>query len=655
MLLQCSCSLRRSVSVVFSCLYAFLLCASSANSAEQADNAKQPPNIVYIMSDELAYYELSHMGNERIRTPNMDKMASEGIRFTQALAAAPVCGPLRACMMTGKHMGHCSVRDNPGGTPLRAGEATIASMLKDRGYATGGYGKWGAGGRGSTGVPEDHGFDDFFGYYDQVHAHSFYPPYLVHNSKEVPLAGNDGGRSGETYANYEIMKRGLDFIRENKNRPFFCYFPITPPHGMYDIPADDPAFDAYKDDEWFNDPKIAQDVKNYAAMVTMVDNDLQTILDLLRDLKLEDNTIVFFTGDNGGQDRFRSKEYPRGYFGPNLNPRTGVEFRGGKGNLYEGGLRIPYLVRWPGKIKPNTVSDLLFSQVDVFPTLAELADAKAPEDLDGISILTELVGEEATGHKQEQHDFLYWEYGNQTAVRMGQWKAIRARKDGDWALYDLSSDVSETKDLAGQHPEVLNKMVAHADASHEPWQAGTFFTKELQDRDRAAKFGSKGNPNGTSGKVNTIKAKNLIPAKQIKVLRFSSQNESNGKLAVNAVDGNPRSLWHSRFDSGVAAPPHELVFDLGGTYDITGFRYLARQDNGWNGAFAKAEFTVSDSAEDFGDPTVIAEFKKTKKSQAADCPNPVRGRYVRVRSMKEVNGSQWGSAAEIGIVGKKAK
>ena len=148
--------------------------------------------------------------------------------------------------MTGKHMGHCSVRDNPGGTPLRAGEATIASMLKKRGYATGGFGKWGAGGRGSTGVPEEHGFDDFFGYYDQVHAHSFYPPYLIHNSKEVPLAGNDGGRSGQTYSNYEIMKRGLDFIKESKDHPFFCYFPITPPHGMYDIPADDPAFDAYK-------------------------------------------------------------------------------------------------------------------------------------------------------------------------------------------------------------------------------------------------------------------------------------------------------------------------------------------------------------------------------------------------------------------------
>ena len=528
-------------------------------------------------------------------------------------------------------------------------------MLKKRGYATGGFGKWGAGGRGSTGVPEEHGFDEFFGYYDQVHAHSFYPPYLIHNSKEVPLAGNDGGRSGKTYSNYEIMKRGLDFIRENRDRPFFCYFPITPPHGMYDIPSDDAAFEAYKDDEWFNDPKIAQDVKNYAAMVTMVDNDLQTILDLLRDLKLEENTIVFFTGDNGGQDRFRSKEHPRGYFGPNLNPRTGVEFRGGKGNLYEGGLRIPYLVRWPGKIEANTVSDLLFSQVDVFPTLAELSGAKAPDDLDGMSILTELVGEKATGHKQQQHEFLYWEYANQTAVRMGDWKAIQVRKDGDWALYDLAKDVSETRDVAAQFPDVLKKMIDHAEASHEPWKAGEFFTKELQERDRAAKYGSKGNPNAKRVKVNVIKEKNLVPPKQVSVLRFSSQNESNGKMAANAVDGNPHSVWHSRFDSGVAEPPHELILDLGATYEITGFRYLARQDSGWNGAFKKAEFSVSDSADDFAQAAVVAEFKKVKTPQAADCKTPVRGRYVRVRSMEEVNGAPWGSAAEIGVVGKKIK
>ena len=196
--------------------------------------AARKPNIVYIMSDELAYYELSHMGNSYIKTPNIDRFAAEGIRFTSALAGAPVCAPLRCNLMTGKHAGHASVRANGGGTPLRAGEPTIASMLKGIGYATGGFGKWGCGGRDSTGVPEQHGFDVFYGYYDQVHAHSFYPPYLIRNSEEVKLDGNIGGRSGKTYSHYPIMEEGLKFIRTNKDKPFFCYFPITPPHGMYD-------------------------------------------------------------------------------------------------------------------------------------------------------------------------------------------------------------------------------------------------------------------------------------------------------------------------------------------------------------------------------------------------------------------------------------
>ena len=206
-------------------------------------SAAAKPNIVYIMSDELAYFELGHMGNPYIKTPRIDQMAREGIRFTHAYAGSPVCAPLRCNLMTGKHAGHASVRANDGGTPLRKGEATISSILKAEGYATGGFGKWGCGGRGSTGVPEAHGFDKFFGYDDQVHAHSFYPPYLVKNSKEVPLKGNIGGRKGETYSHYEIMREGLAFIRENKDKPFFCYFPITPPHGMFDIPADDPAWD----------------------------------------------------------------------------------------------------------------------------------------------------------------------------------------------------------------------------------------------------------------------------------------------------------------------------------------------------------------------------------------------------------------------------
>ncbi len=389
---------------------------------------ERPPNIVFMMSDELAYYELSHMGNPYIRTPRIDRMAREGIRFTQALAGAPVCAPLRCALMTGKHMGHASVRANGGGTPLRAEEPTIASVLKQKGYATGGFGKWGAGGRGSTGVPEKHGFDVFFGYYDQVHAHSFYPPYLIRNSEEVELAGNKGGRSGQTYSHYAIMDEALKFIRANKERPFFCYLPITPPHGMYDIPADDPAWKQYRGADWIKDDDVPQDTKNYAAMVTMVDNNLGQVLDLLGELGLEDNTIVFFTGDNGGQDRFRSKQHPRGFFGPNVHPKTGVEFRGGKGNLYEGGLRIPFIVRWPGRIKPGRVSDLLFYQPDVLPTIAELTETKPPADIDGLSILPELLGAKATGREQEQHEFLYWEFRSHVAVRMKNWKAIQMKR-----------------------------------------------------------------------------------------------------------------------------------------------------------------------------------------------------------------------------------
>jgi len=456
-------------------------CASFAKAADR-------PNIVYIMSDEIAYYELSLMGNPKIRTPNIDQMAAEGIRFTQALAGAPVCAPLRCNLMTGKHAGHASVRANDGGTPLRAGEPTIASMLKDLGYATGGFGKWGCGGRDSTGVPEKHGFDVFFGYYDQVHAHTFYPPYLINNSEEVPLAGNDGGRSGETYSHYQIMDEGLKFIRENKDRPFFCYLPITPPHGMYDIPKDDPAWELYSNDKWMNDPSVPQDAKNYAAMITMVDRNVAEVLDLLRELDLEKNTIVFFTGDNGGLDRFRDKQHPRGYFGPNVNPKTGEDFRGTKGTLYEGGLRIPYIARWPGKIEPGQVSDLLCYQPDVLPTLAELTGATPPSDVDGLSFLPELMGD---SERQQHHEMLYWEYRDQTAVRLDHWKAIQSKKNSKWELYDLRSDIRERNNVADQHPDVLARMKKFAEQEHEPVQAGKYLDpdRKRHERDRQAKWG----------------------------------------------------------------------------------------------------------------------------------------------------------------------
>lgn len=613
-----------------------------------------PPNIVFIMSDELAYFELSHMGNPYIRTPNIDRMAAEGIRFTQALAAAPVCAPLRGALMTGKHMGHASVRANGGGTPLRADEVTIASMLKQKNFATGGFGKWGAGGRDSTGVPEKHGFDVFFGYYDQVHAHSFFPPYLIRNSEEVKLEGNIGGRQGKTYSHYAIMDEALEFIKSNHEKPFFCYLPITPPHGMYDIPADDPAWKLYENDNWIQDPKISQDTKNYAAMVSMVDHNLQQVLDLLKELDLEQNTIVFFTGDNGGQDRFRSKQHPRGFFGPNVNPVNNVEFRGGKGNLYEGGLRIPFLVRWPGKIAPGQISDHLFNQVDILPTLAELTGTQAPADIDGLSILPELIGQEQAGREQEQHRFLYWEFGSQTAVRMKNWKAIQAQKNKPWELYDLNQDLSEAHDVAQQHPEIIQKMKEFAQQSHEPVKEGTYTTKVRHERDRQAKFGTSKRltPPKKAGKMNRIKHPNLIAPEGIKILKFSSENRTNDKLANYAIDGKSNTIWHTQFSSELKLHPHELILDLGKSMSIEGFRYLARQDGGWNGAFAETEFSVSNTPDSFPTSQLKITFKKTNLVQSADLKAPVSGRFIKIKIFSEVNQGPWASAAELGVIAK---
>jgi arylsulfatase A-like enzyme len=225
-------------------------------------------------------------------------------------------------------------------------------------------------------------------------------------------------------------------------------------------------------------------------MVTMVDRNVGQVLDLLRQLDLEDNTIVFFTGDNGGQDRFKSDKYPRGFFGPNVDPRTGAAFRGGKGNLYEGGLRIPFIVRWPGKVPSGRVSDLLFYQPDMLPTLAELTGAKPPADIDGLSILPELLGSRATGRKQQKHEFLYWEYRQQVAVRQDNWKAIKPKKNTPWELYDLSVDPSEANNIAAKHPDRLARMKAFAADSHVPVRPGTFTERTRHERDRKAKWGS---------------------------------------------------------------------------------------------------------------------------------------------------------------------
>ncbi len=457
---------RRNFLLVNSALALF--CTTSA--CTQKSSATDKPNIIYIMMDEWGYFESSGMGHPILQTPNIDKLASEGIRFTQFLAGGNVCAPTRSSLMTGQHTGHTTVRSNSGGLALCPEDITVAQILKDAGYATGGFGKWGLGDVGTTGTPEKHGFDTFFGYYHQVHAHTYYPKYLIHNSKKVPLEGNTGDfLSGKTFSHGLIHAQGLKFIRENKNHPFFAYLAWTPPHGYWAMPDDEPAWQKYKDMKWdAKNQKGEYDAQMYAAMVEMVDRQIGEIMALLKELNIDKNTIVFVSGDNGGQAYFENENHPHGFFAPNLNPNTGKRFRGGKGNFYEGGLRIPFLVRWPEKIKQGTVSEHLGYFPDIMPTLAELAGAKAPSSTDGISILPTLLGKNQTA----QHEYLYWEDPKSIAVRMGNWKAIRPNKEASFELYDLSTDIEELQDVTGQHPEILEKMKQYAKESHTPPRKG---------------------------------------------------------------------------------------------------------------------------------------------------------------------------------------
>ncbi len=434
-------------------------------AALTAANAKRP-NILYIITDEWGYYELSCMGHPILETPNVDKLAAEGIRFTQCLAGSSLCAPTRSVLMTGQHPGHTTVRSNAGGGAagsLRAEDITIARILKDAGYVTGGFGKWGLGDCGTTGVPEKHGFDTFYGYYHQVHAHCYFPRYLIRNSKLEYLPGNTGDTyQGQTFSHDRIYQEARQFIIDNKDRPFFCYCPWTPPHGLWGIPEEEPAWQKYKDKPWTAGQRNQNDAKVYAAMIHMVDRQVGELLALLKELKIDENTIVVFSGDNGGQRYFGN------FFGPNDNPVTQKTFRGQKGNLYEGGLRVPYIVYWPGKIKPNTTTDHLCSFADVMPTLAELAGAQAPKSIDGISFLPTLLGESKAGHSQQQHEYLYWELTGAQAVRMNNWKAVKPRKAAQWELYDLSEDIEESNNLAQSQPDILKKMIAYAQQAHTP-------------------------------------------------------------------------------------------------------------------------------------------------------------------------------------------
>ncbi|GAB5561772.1 MAG: arylsulfatase [Synoicihabitans sp.] len=448
-----------------------------ATTLTRATAETSSPNIIYIMLDEWGYFEFSAMEHRILETPNIDRMAAEGIRFTQFLAGANVCAPTRNVFMTGQHSGHTAVRGNRGTAPIHDADITIAEVLKPAGYISGGFGKWGLGDVGTSGVPERQGFDEWFGYYHQVHAHTFYPRYLIRNSERVPLPGNTGDfHEGETFSHYLIHEAGLKFIRKHHDRPFFAYLAWTPPHGQWGMPEDEPAWQKYRDKDWkATNQKGTHDAQMYAALVEMVDRQIGEIFALLKELKIDENTIVFLSGDNGGQAYFKNEHYPHGFFAPNLNPRTGERFRGGKGNFYEGGLRIPMIARWPGKINPGRTTDHLGYFPDIMPTLAELAGLPHPAHTDGYTLMPTLLGRDVVNHEQQQHRYMYWEDLKSRAVRMGPWKAIQPNKDAPWELYQLDHDIEERNDLAADRPEILAIMKKFAAEAHEPVRDGEVY------------------------------------------------------------------------------------------------------------------------------------------------------------------------------------
>jgi arylsulfatase A len=474
--------------------------ASDARSAEQA----RKPNIVFVLADDLGYGDIGPYGQRIIHTPTLDKLAAEGMRFTQHYTGSPVCAPARCVLMTGKHPGHAFVRDNKeigawysfqGQLPLPSGEPSLAAELKAAGYATGAFGKWGLGRVGSTGDPLKKGFDHFFGYNDQRHAHNYNPHYLIDDEGRFAVPGNENVSEKEglsiaqgsdpndpaSYANFIgkqyapdlCNERALQFIRENKDRPFFLYYPTIVPHLALQVPEDSLAeYKGKLDDKPYTggDGYLPHQYPHaaYAAMITRMDRDIGRMVQLVKELGLEDDTIFVFTSDNGAV--FKLAGFDPAYF------KSNADLRGFKQDIYEGGIRLPLIVRWKAHVSAGTTADYVSGHEDWMPTLLDLIGAKAltPKTCDGISFAPTLLGK-----PQPPRPFLYREFhgaGGQQSVRVGDWKLLhrnllgKAKKPPSptTELYNLATDRSEKKNVAAAHQDVVARLQKIMDQQHTP-------------------------------------------------------------------------------------------------------------------------------------------------------------------------------------------
>ncbi|MFB6453671.1 arylsulfatase [Chitinophaga sp. Hz27] len=448
-------------------------------------NSSRKPNIIYIYADDMGYGELGCYGQTKIKTPHLDELAREGMRFTQHYTSTPVCAPARCMLMTGRHGGHSYIRGNyelggfadsteGGQMPLPENTLTIPRMMKEAGYATGAVGKWGLGMPQNTGSPVRQGFDYFYGYMDQKQAHNFYPTHLWENERwdtldnpyiyvHKPLKPDEKDPAafakftGKTYSMDKMGEKAEAFIRAHQHEPFFLYLPFTGPH--VSLQAPDSAVAAYKDK--FDDKPYRGERgyastlyprATYAAMITYLDSQVGKVWEMVKQLGLEDNTIIMFSSDNGAT--FSAGGADVEYF----NSNGGL--RGAKQDLYEGGIREPFIAYWRGHIPASTTTDMVSVQYDMMATFADFAGIAAPKN-DGISLVPTLTGKPG---KQQQHPYLYFEFpekGGQVAIIMGDWKGVKSNmkknKHAQWEIYNLKNDRSETKDLAAGHPELAQK------------------------------------------------------------------------------------------------------------------------------------------------------------------------------------------------------
>jgi arylsulfatase A-like enzyme len=483
--------MMKNVITLFCCLiFSIIRCDLFGQTPKQGR-----PNIIFILADDLGYGDVGFNGQKLIKTPNIDRLAREGMVFNQFYAGTSVCAPSRSSLLTGKHTGHTYIRGNKsvtpeGQQPIADSVLTIGEILQKAGYITGAFGKWGLGPVGSEGDPNKQGFDQFYGYNCQSLAHRYYPDHLWDNDKKITLEANKGLIYNKEYAPDLIQQKALRFVESRDgNQPFFLFLPYILPHAELIVPEDS-IFQFYKG-KFEEKPHKGDDYgpkakdggytsqefprATFAAMVSRLDMYVGQVLDKLKEKGLDKNTLVIFTSDNG--------PHIEGGADPKFFNSSGG-FRGVKRDLYEGGIREPFAARWPGVIKAGTKNDYIGAFWDILPTFAELAHAKSPANIDGISFTEALKGKPT----QKKHDYLYWEFheqGGRQAVRQGNWKAVRLKAAGNpdalVELYDLSKDPGETTNITMQFPEkakelgqIMNK--AHVSSAIFPF--GSLVTTE---------------------------------------------------------------------------------------------------------------------------------------------------------------------------------